>query len=216
MKEYLTNRDYITIVLLKIWPWIAVILVILIAVVNGIFGKKVDPIDNSVNKSRKIIEHLYVKDTTNNGFRVVFASKDEITEARLEETKFRESLKQTFIKIQTDAPSHFGNMVETNIYDFAEYLLLYDLEPEIHLHNIFIYGIEKSNKYIGTNPNIKNSAKFINHGTQQGYQYLSHDDIYNLTNSDVKIYRYWKCAGINSFSYSDENFSHFSEDERIW
>lgn len=217
MKDNLTENDYRTLVILKIWPWLVVVIIVLIVVLKDLFGDKIDPMDNSVNKSRKIIEHLNVVDSTNNGFRVVFASKDEITEARLKEIKSRESLKKTFQKLKMEGPVYFdNNLLETNIYAFARFSLQYKLEPEIEIHNIFIYGQEKCNMYIGPNPKIKNSATRYNFNTEQGCQYLSKDDIYNRTNDSIKIYRYWKCSGINQISYTDEKFSHFSEDERIW
>lgn len=106
--------------------------------------------------------------------------------------------------------------IETNIYDFSRFLLQFTLDRDVEIHNIFVYGDEKSNFYVGPNPKIPNSANFFHFGTEQGLQYINREDIYYRSFDTLKIYRYWKCYGINALSYQDERFSHFSENDRIW
>jgi hypothetical protein len=91
-----------------------------------------------------------------------------------------------------------------------------DPDPDIKLHNIFVAGHKKSLLYIGKNPNIDNPAQYFDARTEQGIQYLTHDDIYYRRRRDLRIYRYWKCYGNSQTSKTDERFSHFSEEERIW
>jgi hypothetical protein len=216
MKKEWTENEYRTATALALWPWIAIVVIVLIGIVKGCMGNDINPLDNSVNKAREIVTHVIVVDSTHNGFRVVLASKDEITKLRKKEMQSRTSLNETCDKIKTEALLHFGSLLETNIYDFSKFLLQFKLDEDIEIHNIFVYGGEKSNFYVGPNPKIPNSANFFHFGTEQGLQYINREDIYYRSFDSLKIYRYWKCYGINALSYKDERFSHFSEDERVW
>jgi hypothetical protein len=134
----------------------------------------------------------------------------------LEEIQHRPHIVSAFKRLQTDAPVHFGgSLLYTDIYDFADFAIKYDPDPDIELHNIFVAGNEKSKRYIGPNPKIPNSAQYFNFGTEQGVQYIRHDDIYFRRRKSEQIYRYWKCYGIHSISSTDECYSHFSEEERL-
>jgi hypothetical protein len=173
--------------------------------------------DDSIIKSREVVEHLNVLDSTHNGFRVVYATKNNVTKVRLTEIQHRPHIIDAFSRLKTDAPVHFGgSLLYTDIYDFADFAVQYDSDPDIELHNIFVAGHEKSYLYIGKNTNIDNPAQYFNFGTEQGIQYLKHDDIYYRRERKNRVYRYWKCYGIHSISETDERFSHFSEDEKIW
>ena len=180
------------------------------------FANKPDPMDDSINTSREIVEHIIVSDSTQNGFRVVYATENSVTKERLEEIRKRPVIIDAFKRLKADAPVYFGNMVETDIYDFAEFAIKYDSDPAIRIHNIFIDGSEKVNMYARPNPNIPNCVTFINPNTDQGIQYLSYGDIYYRDRVNNRIYRYWKCYGNNSTSSTDERFSHFSESQRLW
>lgn len=216
MNKKWTENEYRTATVLALWPWGSIVVIVVIGIVKGCIGNDINPLDNSVNKAREIVAHVIVVDSTNNGFRVVFSSKDEITKPRLEEMQSRRSLNETFDRIKTEIPKHFGSLLETNIYDFSKFLLQFRLDRDVEIHNIFVYGGEKSNFYVGPNPKIPNSANFFHFGTEQGLQYINREDIYYRSFDTLKIYRYWKCYGINTLSYQDERFSHFSEDDRIW
>ncbi|NDW08747.1 hypothetical protein D0T56_03640 [Dysgonomonas sp. 520] len=198
------------------WLWVVIILVIIIGIVKACVGSDIDPMDNSIVKSREIVEHVIVTDSTYNGFRVVYATKNSVTQERLAEIKSRKNIRDAFGRLKNDAPIHFGSLLETDIYDFAEFAIRYDVDPDIHLHNIFIEGKDKCDLYIGPNPRIENPAVFFNAGTEQGAQYISHEDIYCRRRKEDRIYRYWKCYGIHTTSSVDERYSHFSEDERVW
>jgi hypothetical protein len=211
-----TEGEYRTKTLLIICPWLFIILIVLIGIIKNCIGNGIDPMDNSIISSREIVQHLEVVDSTYNGFRVVYATKNNVTKTRLEEIRSRPHIINTFKQLKTDAPLYFGNMIETDIYDFANFAVNYDTDPDIEMHNIFVCGYEKSGLYIGPNPQIPNSAQFFNSGTEQGIQYLSHDDIYFRRRKSNRIYRYWKCYGINATSSVDEHYSHFSEEERLW
>ncbi|MDR2773978.1 MAG: hypothetical protein LBC19_04420 [Tannerella sp.] len=217
MSKQWTESEYRTKTLLTIAPMLFFVLIVILGIIKNCTGNGIAPMDNDIRSSRKIVEHLNVLDSTYNGFRVVYATKNNVSEARLEEIQSRPHIRTAFKRLQADAPPYFGgSLLETDIYDFAGFALRYDPDPDIELHNIFVSGHEKSALYIGKNLHIDNPAYYFDTRTEQGIQYLSHDDIYYRRRRDLRIYRYWKCCGNNQTSKNDERFSHFSEEERIW
>jgi hypothetical protein len=216
-KRQWTESEYRTATVLNILPWLMMLPVIITGAVKGCCGPKANPVDDSINKSREIVEHVIVADSAQNGFRVVYATTDNVTKERLEEIQSRPAIRNTFEDLKKEAPVYFNHdMKETDIYDFAGFTLRYDINPDIELHNIFIYGKEKTDMYARPNPKIENSATWIDPSTGQGIQYLRRDDIYYRRRKKERIYRYWKCFGIHATSLKDERYSHFSEDERLW
>ena len=189
----------------RLLPWGLLILIICIGLLKDCIRSR-DPIDDSINRSQEVVRHLEVCDTTRNGFRVVYVTIGAVTMERLEEIRLRDS-----------AASHFGgSLLQTDIYDFAAYARRFDVDDDVRMQNIFIFGTEKQKLYVGKNPRIVNSASWINPATEQGVQYINADDIYFRIEKGERVYRYWKCHGNHSTSTADERFSHFSEDERLW
>ena len=216
MNNKANKADIIASILMSNWIWVIIILIVIIGLIKSCIGDDIDPLDDSVNKSREVVEHVIVTDSTHNGFRVVYATKNSVTPERFAEIKSRAHIKSSFDKLKTEARLHFGSLLDVDIYDFADFTFKYEVDPDIELHNIFIEGVDKCNLYIGPNPKIINNARFFNAGTEQGAQYLSHDDIYYRRRKEDRVYRYWKCYGIHATSSTDERYSHFSEDERLW
>lgn len=215
MNNNWSEKDYRFATLLRIWWWIPFILFIIIIAIKECVGNGVDPMDDSILKKAEVVEHVMVMDSTYNGFRVVYATIMPVTQERLFEIKSREHISNAFIRLQKEAPVHFGGLLETDIYDFAIFAKRYDIDKDIKIHNIFVEGTKKKNLYLGHNPMIKNPAVWIDENTNQGIVYLESDDIYYLYDKPSRIYRYWKCRSIHSMSTLDEHFSHFSEDDRI-
>lgn len=204
-------------VLIKMCPWLFVGLICLIAFSRDCSGPDIDSIDNSYMKSFGVIDHVYVVDSTGNGFRTVYVTTKPVTNARLDLIRQQENIRTTFARLQHDAPIHFGgSLLYTDIYDFAVFAKQYDVGPDVELHNIFVMGNEKMNLYIGPNPDIENSARWMNRLTEQGNQYLSSREIFCCSVQPHRIYRYWKCRAPYHISLTDERFSHFSEDERLY
>jgi hypothetical protein len=217
MAKQWTESEYRIKTLLTIAPVLFFLLIVLICIVKSCMNSGIDPIDDSIISSRQVVEHLNVLDSTFNGFRVVYATKNNVTGLRLKEIRNREHIRTAFMHLQNDAPVYFGgSLLNTDIYDFAGFAVQYDCDPDIEMHNIFVAGHQKSALYIGKNFRIDRPAQFFDFRTEQGILYLSHDDIYYRRDLDRRIYRYWKCYGNNQTSKTDEHFSHFSEDERIW
>lgn len=216
MRNKQTENEYRTAAWLAIAPKLFIVLIIIACIIKACVGTKVDPMDNSINKSREIIAHVQVVDSTHNGFRVIYASQNGITKERLTEMENCESFIQAIARLKEEAPKHFGSMLETDIYDFARFVLQYKIDADYTIHNIFVYGYEKKELYIGPNPQITKPAKWIDPNTDQGILYIKEEDIYDSPSGKNQIYRYWKCYGNQAISFTDERFSHFSEDERIY
>ncbi len=177
--------------------------------------EKTDPLDEGIITRKEIIGMAEVRDTSSCGFDVVYSTKEEVTNRRAEEIRSRPHIKETIRRLEKEAPLHFGAMLHTDIYEFAKFAREYELDPDVRILNIRVTGIEKCRLYIGNNPNIENSARWFNSNTQQGVLYITNIDVYKRYEKQKRVYRYWKCYGLNETSSIDEHFSHFSEDERI-
>ncbi len=172
--------------------------------------------DNSINKSREFVETVFVLDKNGTGFRVTYITTKEVTKERLDEIQSRPNIQLGFNKMKNDVGEHFiDGLLNVDIYDFALYARGYDRDDDITINCIFVSGMTKMKHYVGLNPAIPNSARWIDPRTEQGNLYIKHNDIYGYERGDSALYRYYKCRCPFDFSYSDEHFSHFSEDERI-
>lgn len=216
MSNIRAKADVYTIVVLLTGPWLLIALIIVVICMKSCIPDNSNSIDDSINKSQEIFQSIIVADSTHNGFTLVYVTTNVVTQERLEEMRTRKHIIDAFNRLKAEAPTHFGNMLETDIYDFADFAIQYDSDSDITLHQIFVYGSQKQRLYIGANPKIPNSATWLNVYTEQGTQYLKQNDIYYHSGSEKKTYYYWKCQGLYSTSSTDERYSHFSEDERLW
>ena len=120
-------------------------------------------------------------------------------------------------ELKRKAPEHFGgNLLETDICDFALYAYRFPIDKDVRIHNIFVAGKEKMDFYVRNNPDLPGCATWMHHGTEQGNQYLNADDINHCIPNGRRIYRYWKCRYLLQTSDTDERFSHFTEEERLY
>ena len=104
----------------------------------------------------------------------------------------------------------------TDICDFALYAYRFPIDKDVRIHNIFVAGKEKMDFYVRNNPDLPGCATWMHHGTEQGNQYLNADDINHCIPNGRRIYRYWKCRYLLQTSDTDERFSHFTEEERLY
>lgn len=218
MKQLRKQADEFVFMTTTIGPWaILVFLVIVVGLLRMCIPDKTDPMDNSINKSSEIVAHVMVRDSTNNGFRVVYATAEPVTDERFAEICTRTSVRNGFESLEKEAPIHFGNnLLETDICDFALYVYRFPIDKDIRVHNIFVTGKEKMDFYVRDNPNLPGCARWMHHGTEQGNQYLNADDINYYIPNGGRIYRYWKCRYLLQTSDTDERFSHFTEEERLY
>ena len=209
------QRHYRTQAILSIRNWIALTAIAIIGIAVAVFSPRADPLDASAVKNRSIVRQIHVVDSTSNGFRVVYATKEAVTADRLYEIQTRPAVRDSLEQLKLAAPLYFGDMLHTDIYDFAEFAVPFD-PADIHIHNIFVFGPDKERLYIGDNPRLQNEAKWINSGTGQGLLYIRNEDIYFASFRRRRVYRYFKCRGLNEVADNDEHFSHFTEAERVY
>lgn len=211
-----TEREIRIMVFFKLLPWMILILVFCVGLLKGCICPRA-PMEDRLDRSREVVRQLAVCDTTRNGFLIVYATSKAVTWEQLGEIRLREPLNKAFDNLRDSAAAHFGgSLLQVDIYDFAAYARHFDVDRSVRMHNIFVYGAEKQKMYIGDNPRITNPATWLNVLTEQGVQYIKEDDIYFRMKKDQRVYRYWKCYGNNAISRTDERYSHFSEDERLW
>ncbi len=209
------QRHYRTQAILSIRNWIALTTIAIIGIALAVFRPRADPLDASAVKNTSIVRQIHVVDSANNGFRVVYATKENVTADRLYEIQTRPAVRDSLERLKLAAPRHFGNMLHTDIYDFASFAVPFD-PPDVRIHNIFVFGPDKQRLYIGDNPRLENEAKWINSGTAQGLLFIKAEDIYYNQTRRRRVYRYFRCSGIEESSHTDEHFSHFTEEERIY
>lgn len=204
------------IVLLKLTPVIFLFLIIFAGLI-GDCSNSVDPMDNSVMKQREIVRTIEVTDTTYAGFRITYITARSVTKPRLEEISSRPHIQKAFSELEREAPLYFNNdMLHTDIYDFAGFARKFDVDPDVKIHCIFVIGAKKVALYAQPNPAIPNSESWINPNTEQGVLWINSDDVYYGYMEGSRTYRYWKCRSIYSTSDIDEQFIHFSEDQRLF
>lgn len=193
-------------------PILAVLTFIVISIINC--ADDTDPMDRGWTS----IEHLcnlHVTDNRGNGFRIAYVTSKGVTPERAKEIRSRQPVIDAWERLQAEAAEHFGgSLLYTDIYDFATFAKKYDVDPDIEIHCIFVMG-GRCDFYAGPNPNIPNSAKYIDPNTEQGVLWINHSDVVHSHITQHRTYRYWRCPGLYETSKTDEHFSHFSEDERI-
>ena len=77
----------------RLLPWMLLILIICIGLLKDCIHLR-DPIDDSINRTREVVRHLEVCDTTRNGFRVVYVTNDAVTMERLNEIRLRHPISE--------------------------------------------------------------------------------------------------------------------------
>lgn len=209
------RRKYRIIALLSVWRWLVIILIAFVAVIVVIFSPPRNPIDDQMTKGKEFVRQIDVVDDRKNGFMVRYFTKEMVTKERLCEIRDRTSVRDSLDKLQRMAPLVFGDMLTTDIYDFAEFAIRFD-PADIKIHTIFVCGPDKEKLYVGKNPRIENWAKWIHPGTLQGLLFITDEDIYCHGKGLGKVYRYFECRSLNQISETDEHFSHFSEAERLY
>ena len=187
MKQIRKRADELILIAAAIGPWtLLVVAVLIIGTLKCCLTPDSDSIDESINKSPGIVAHVMVLDSTDNGFRVVYATAAPVTDERFAEICDRPGILEGFENLKRKAPEHFGgNLLETDIC-------------------------------VRNNPDLPGCATWMHHGTEQGNQYLNADDINHCIPNGRRIYRYWKCRYLLQTSDTDERFSHFTEEERLY
>ena len=74
-------------ILAKLLPWLFIGLILIIGLIRDCSGSDVDPMDNSYMKNIGVVDHVFVVDSTRNGFRTVYTTVKPVTDARLQEIR---------------------------------------------------------------------------------------------------------------------------------
>lgn len=121
MKEFREKADEFVFISSAIGPWTwLVTVVIIVAIFKSCFTHGPDPVNESINKSAEIVDHVMVLDSTKNGFRVIYATAEPVTNEKFAEIAARKEIKDGFERLKKEAPIHFGgNLLNADICDFA-------------------------------------------------------------------------------------------------
>ena len=119
MKEFWKKADEFVFISSAIGPWTwLVTIVIIVAFFKICFTHGPDPVNESINKSAEIVDHIMVLDSTKNGFRVTYATAEPVTNEKFVEIAARQEIKEGFERLKKEAPIHFGgNLLEADICD---------------------------------------------------------------------------------------------------
>lgn len=191
-------------------------MIILIAII-GIFKEcaspKEDPMDVSIMKQRECYDRRNLTDSTGVGFELVWYTTNPVTPKRLDEIQTREPIRKAQRRLLREAPAHFKHdFFHTDIYDFAKYARKFDVDPDVRLVNLFVYGEALERQYLQSNPELPNGHTKYDPITQQGILYLEECDIYPYNPDAGPTYRYWKCWRTST---TDERYTHFTNAEYI-
>lgn len=196
----------------KLAPVLFIMLIVFIGIVKACVSD--EPDIERQNASQEWVRDIYIVDGGYNGFRIRYFTAEKVTKTELGNITVADSIWQFEEQMQQDALDRFNDMLHLDIYEFAQFAKNYG-HKDITMECIFVSGPEKEHLYIGPNPKIKNSAKWIDPNTNQGLQWIDHNDIYFYDGKSPKTYRYYKCSYPFDTSATDERFSHFSEDQRV-
>lgn len=199
-------------ILAKLSPILLVLLIVFIGIVKECTSE--EPDIERQNARQESIKDVYIVDAGYNGFRIRYGTAEKVTKTEWGNILVADSIWKFEEQMQKDALVQFNDMLHLDIYEFAQFAKLYG-HKDITMEYIFVAGPEKEELYIGPHPKIKNSAKWIDPNTNQGLQWIDHNDIYFYDGKGSKTYRYYKCSSPYDTSATDERFSHFSEDQRI-
>ena len=132
MKQIRKRADELILIAAAIGPWtLLVVAVLIIGTLKCCLTTDSDSIDESINKSPGIVAHVMVLDSTDNGFRVVYATAAPVTDERFAEICDRPGILEGFENLKRKAPEHFGgNLLETDICDFALYAYRFPIDKK--------------------------------------------------------------------------------------
>lgn len=191
-----------------------IIFIVVIGLIKSCVGSDVDPIDNSYMTQRECYNRKILTDSTGIGFELLWYTTKPVTEKRMEEIKTRKPIQEAQQQLMEEAPEHFKhNFFHTDIHDFAKYAVKFDVDSDVRLVNIFIYGQRLKEQYWLPNPDLPDGGcTKPAYGTDQGTLYLKEDDIYDCNPEAGSLYRYWRCWRTST---KDERYTHFTTSERI-
>ena len=135
----------------------------IIGLVKECVGPKEDPMDVSNMKQRECYDRQYLIDSTRVGFELVWYTTNTVTPKRLKEIQNRQPIRKAQKQLLQEAPGHFNHdFFHTDIYDFARYARQFDVDPDVRLVNLFVYGMALEQQYLQPNPNLPDGCTEYN------------------------------------------------------
>ncbi len=171
-------------------------------------------IDNSYMVQRYQYDRAYIRDSTGNGYELVWYTTNQVTDKRYEEIRSRQHLRDSYSRLKREAADHFGHdLINTDIYDFAKYAKTFDIDSaDVRLVNIFVYGKEYENLYRQPHPDFPDGVHYMDELDDLGELYIKENDLYPYNFSAMHRYRYWGCE---VSSLSDERYTHITRLDRL-
>lgn len=187
------------------------ILIAVIGIFRSCMGIGDINIDSSYMVQRYQFDRGYVEDSTGNGYELLWYTTNSVTQKRYEEILTRQPIRESYKRLKAEAGDHFNhNLIETDIYDFAAWAKSYDIDPDVRLVNIWVYGSEYKKLY--RQPNNDFPEVFTPFAHDIGILFLKEFDVYPYNPETGRTYRYWQCEVTSS---SDERFNHVTEQDYL-
>lgn len=185
------------------------ILIAVIGLFRSCMGYDEIDIDNSTQVRRYEIHRAYVTDSTENGYELLWFTTNYVTQKRYEEILTRKHIFDSYQKLQAEAGAHFNNdLINTDIYNFVEWARRYDIDSDVRLTNIWVYGTEYKKLY--RQPNLKFPEVHTPYSPDIGILFLKENDVYPYNFESPQTYRYWQC---DITSLSNERYNHVTEED---
>lgn len=200
------NRDLLTIlVILKFWPIMFAIIAI-IGIFKSCTAPEVDKIDTWGKKYFRSVGEVLVMDSTGNGFTVIYGSREPVTCERAKEMLYRQSACDAQEKLSDRAPKIFKqNLTDLDIFEFGKYAAKYDVNKDIVIMEIRIFGDKKRKMYERPNPKYPELGEMTIGLDRKGEMFISGQDLYGYLQGGRKLYQYYNCM---EASNKDEKFTH--------
>lgn len=183
------------------------ILIAIIGLFRSCMGIGEIDLDSSYMVRRYEFTRQYITDSTGNGFELLYYTKNHVTELRYKEIKSRKHIWDSYKKLKAEAADHFNHdFINTDIYDFVEWAKSFDIDPDVRLTNIWVYGSKYKELYRQPNPDFPDVH--TPYALDIGILFLNEFDVNPYNPNSGRTYRYWNCEAT---SLSDERYNHVTE-----
>lgn len=196
-------------------PTCLIVLCLIVACCQAIFKTEPDPLDvGNVYMFNQALTRDIV-DERGNGFTIVYRST-VMTKDRLMEVLSHKNIDENLDSLRGVVLERFdGDLLDVDIYDFAEVVKYFEIDPKLWVNRILVCGKERKLRYFNPNPNLPDGVTEYDFRTDQGILWIDNRDIFSVSTNDNKIYRYWKVSGPREISDTDEHFTHFTSEQKV-
>lgn len=168
MSKFIRNTENFLFVIFSygLFNFLLVICVI-VALVQTCTQKPYDPLDYDHSRDRRSVFTSFVTDSLGDGFEITFRSRDSITKKELKVLQADKRIKRIEASFPTDAALRFGDIVETEIMEFARYGENYVKDDPVTVKSVYERGGRKH--FLHDDPGSKL------YGTKYGVDFSSID-----------------------------------------